>query len=275
MFAPYTTRQHPAPHEACVLALLGSQGLIAEDYAGHLTPAEKSRYLGMASQPRRLRWLTGRLAAKYLFLSRFELGRKRDKPIIIELSRDSLDDFPAWMYRTVEILPMSSTNASPTLKWCDEPRPESISLSHTEGTSCACLAFAGPTTIDIENAIPRVNAFYRQTFSVAEQSWVGRASGQDKFRADWLFTFLWTLKESALKLQTTQTLWQLPRLEISDLPEPEHFSQPRDNRSFSNDFLTFPVSVGDRQRKKPVQVAVTSSRNLILTVMKPMSGVIN
>jgi phosphopantetheinyl transferase len=137
------------------------------------------------------------------------------------------------------------------------------------------LSFDGPTSVDLENSVPRVEPFYRKTFSIAEQSWVTRAAGADKFSSDWLFTFLWTLKESALKLQTDQTLWDLPRIEIGDLPEPEHFSQPRNDRTFVDHFSTFPVSVRNRQRTNRVQVAVTGSRNLILTLMKPLSGVIN
>jgi hypothetical protein len=278
MVAPYTTRQQPAPHETCVLALLESQGLIADDYAGHLSAVERVRYLELISRQRRLKWLSGRLAAKYLFLSRFELGHQKvtgSNPVLLKLSGETLDTFPAWMYRKVEILPRSSTNASPRLFWCGEQRNESISLSHAEGVSCACLAFAGPTSVDIENAVQRVDAFYRKTFTDAEQSWVSRISEKDKFRSDWLFTFLWTLKESALKLQTNKTLWDLPRIEIHDLPEPKNFSPPRSDRNFVNDFLTFPVSVRDRQFMNQVQVAVTGSRNLILTVMKPLSGVIN
>jgi Phosphopantetheinyl transferase len=235
---------------------------------GHLSAAEMERYVSIGNSRRRLKWLAGRLAAKYVFLSRFELGQRQSssKPQLLRLSRHKLSNYSSWMYQKVEVLPKKDAN--PTLIWCDEPQSESISLSHTDDVSCACLSFAGPIGIDIENSVPRASSFYRRTFTAAEQSWARHASGKDRFSTEWLFTLLWTLKESALKLQTAnQTVWDLPRIEILGLPKLENFSLSRKDRTLATDFLTFPAGVKAPYRTRQVQVAVTGSRNLILTVM--------
>jgi hypothetical protein len=153
---------------------------------------------------------------------------------------------------------------------------ESISLSHTDSESCACLTFAGPASVDIERCVPRVNAFYRRTFTDAERDWVCSGSGNDKIRSNWLFTLLWTFKESALKLESVdQTgVWDLPQIEIGDLPEADRFLTPRSD-SVSTSFSMFRVCIREPHRARQVQVAVTGSRNLILSVMNPLRGVIN
>src|SRR5215510_4870466 len=238
MVAPCTTRRLPVRDEECAVALLESRGLVAKDYLSYLSANEKDRYHEITSDKRRAKWLAGRLAAKYLFLSRFELAQARTRdgvPCLVDLSAAALNVFSPWMYRKVEVLPKSDgPNAGPRFIWCDDQRTENVSLSHTDTESCACLAFAGPASIDIERSIPRVNAFYRKTFTDAERQWVSSGAGTDKTSAYWLFTLLWTLKESALKLESVDQagVWDLPRIEIGDLPRPDRFLVPRHDSNF-------------------------------------------
>src|SRR5688572_16990644 len=166
------------------------------------------------SSNRKLGWLAARLAAKYLFLSQFQMGPSalRREGYIVKLTGERLRLHSPWMYRHVEVLPPEKApDAKPVLTWCGGRRSENISLSHTAGVSCASLS-ATPIAIDIEVATSRVRAFYRRTFTTAERRWVNGRARDDEFKARWFYTLLWTMKESALKLQllTSATLWQLP-----------------------------------------------------------------
>ena len=229
--------------------------------------------LAQISSPRKLEWLAARLAAKYLFLSQFEMGQPAlsREDHIVKLTGERLRRHSAWMYRNVEVRqPEEGRDQKPVLTWCGVRRNENISLSHVAGISCASMA-AVPTAIDIEVATPRVTAFYRKTFTAAERNWVNVRARDDQFKARWFFTLLWTMKESALKLKllTSATLWQLPRLEIKELPDLRF-----DDTSTLDHLVSFPVRIKEPQGELPVQVAVAGTHEWVLTVMNSRLGVV-
>ena len=258
----------------CRVASIDSRDLQNRDYTAHLSVAERTKYMALPSRTRKSEWLAGRLAAKYVFLSRLETSQvtqdKGWRPIITRLSAHALDHYPSWMYRQVEVV---TAGKKPGLIWCGQARPESISLSHSCGTSCASLTFGAPTAIDIESAVPRLNAFYRINFSDTERRW---ANGAVSSRSDWFFTFLWTVKESVLKLgcfpQTS--IWNLPGIEIDGLPGLNKIGPFSFSNTFSSEFAVFELSVKAHSHVLPVQVAVTGTSNLILTVVNPLSGAV-
>jgi phosphopantetheinyl transferase (holo-ACP synthase) len=176
------------------------------------------------------------------------------------------------MYRQVEVL---SNNGRPRLAWCGRERPENISLSHAGGVSSASIASGAPTAIDIETAVERVGAFYRNNFTEAERAWAHSGAGGESRRSNWYFTLLWTLKESVLKLGWLKRagLWGIPRIEIDGLPGFEYIEPFWCNSSIGSDFLVFTARVREACRVMQVQVAVSGTRNLVLTVMNPRSGV--
>ncbi|HET8781209.1 MAG TPA: 4'-phosphopantetheinyl transferase superfamily protein [Pyrinomonadaceae bacterium] len=232
------------------------------------------RWEQISSTHRKLEWVAARLAAKYLFLSRFELGQyalPREQRFV-KLTRDMLRRHSPWMYRSVEVLPPDDgSQEKPVLTWCGTRRDENVSLSHANGVSCASISTM-PTAVDIEVATSRVGAFYRKTFTAAEQSWVTSSARDDEFKASWFFTLLWTLKESALKLKllTSATLWELPRIEIKDLPDPHDLG-----KLTSDHVVSFPVRIKEPQGEIPVQVAVAGTRKWIVTVMNSRLGVLH
>jgi 4'-phosphopantetheinyl transferase EntD len=266
---------NPASSSGCFVGLLDACELQDKEYPRLLSVDERTKYMSLSSQTRKSEWLAGRLAAKYIFLSRLETSQEIQKPwnpTLSKLSSEALGVYSPWMYQKVEVV---TRGGKPGLVWCGQARPESISLSHSGGVSCASMAF-GATAIDIETAAPRLDAFYRINFTEAERCWATRAAAGESIRSNWYFTLLWTLKESALKLEWLDqaSVWNLPRIEIDGLPGVNDIGPFWFSNTMNNDFAVFTVSLKEHCRVMSVQVAVTATRNLILTVMNPLGGVI-
>lgn len=274
MVTHYNSEPNSALGGGCSVAALESRELQDEKYTRHLSVGERAKYMGLPSQSRKSEWLAGRLAAKYLFLNRLEMPRTQGRqwsPTLSELSSDALGVYSPWMYQKVEVV---TNSGKPGLVWCGQARPEGISLSHSGSVSCAAIALGTPTVIDLETTRPRIDAFYRNNFTEAERSWAVRGAGGESIKANWFFTLLWTLKESALKLGWLNSLWNLPRIEIAGLPGPDNIRPFWNSRTMGNDFAVFTVSVKEHWRVMQVRVAVTGTRNFILTVMNPLGGVV-
>ena len=249
-----------------------------EEYASHLSEVERGQYADLPNQARRNEWLAGRLSAKYLFLNRLEMSRviacRPGSPALSKLTRENLGAYSPWMYQRVEVL---ARGGIPTFVWCGKSRPESVSLSHAGGVSCAAVGVGAPTAVDIETSVPRNEAFYRYNFSQAERDWATGKSGGESTTSNWLFTFLWTLKESALKLGVLDeaSLWSLPRIEIDGLYGLNAVEPLCRGGTIDDDFVMLTTSVKYDCREIHVQVAVTGTRGVVLTVMNPLIGASN
>jgi 4'-phosphopantetheinyl transferase superfamily protein len=272
------TKPGSARSNDCVVGLLEARELRGKDYTSHLSGNERAHYMRLPNENRKSEWLTGRLAAKWLFLNRLKMSQETQsqqwKPTLSKLSSEALDAYSPWMYQKVEAF---SNGGIPSLAWCGKPRPESISLSHSGSVSCASIAFASPTAIDIETSVSRNDAFYRNNFTEAERNWATRGTYGESIVSNWAFTLLWTLKEAALKLGwlNQASLWNLPRIEIDGLPGLNLIESLRSGNAMDDDFVMFTARVKQHRRAIQAQVAVASARNLILTVMNPLSGVTN
>lgn len=271
-----STNLETARVASCSVGLLDVGQLQDERHLSLLSASERASYLGLPGLRRKEEWLAGRLAAKQIFLDRLErsetsLGQEW-RPALSVLKPEAFDTYSPWMYRQVEV---HTRDGKPGLVWCGSARPEHLSLSHAGGVSCASISAGAPTAIDIETSAPRVGAFYRNTFTAAEREWAHREAGGESGRSNWFFTLLWTLKESVLKLSWLKQagVWELPRIEIEGLPGFEPFGPFWSNSTALNDFLVFTARVREACRVMQVQVAVSGTRNLVLTVMNPRSGV--
>lgn len=260
----------------CFVGVLDVCELQDRDYTSHLSADERARYASLPGERRKSEWLAGRLAAKHLFLNRLEMfeGTRSNnwRPALSKLSTETLGVYSPWMYRKVEVL---TDDGKPRLVWCGKARTERVSLSHTGGLSCACIAQETPTAIDVETSVRRHEAFYRNTFSEVERDWATRGAEGELGEANWYFTLLWTLKESALKLGWTASLWNLPRIEIDGLPGLNHLEPLRRSRNMSDAFVVFTAGVKEACREMRVRVAVAGTRNYVLTVMNPLIGAVN
>lgn len=272
------TEPNPARANDCFVGMLDVCELQDKDYTSHLSIDERAKYVSLPGQRRKSEWLAGRLVAKHLFLNRMEMSQeirsKHWKPTLSKLSSEALGVYSPWMYRKVEVL---AHKGKPGLVWCGKARAEKISLSHTGSVSCACIASGAPTAIDVETAVPRNDAFYRQTFTEVERYWATREADGEFINANWYFTLLWTLKESALKLGWLKqaSLWNLPRIEIEGLPGLKHLRPFWSHSTIDDAFEVFTARVKEERREMQVQVAVTGTRNFVLTVMNPLIGAVN
>ena len=273
MVTRHSSNANSALDGGCWVASLESREL-QHDYTRHLSVDERTKYMALPSQTRKSEWLAGRLAAKYIFLDRLESSQatqdKRWKPTLVKLSSDVLNQYPSWMYQQVEV---ATAGEKPSLVWCGQARPENVSLSHSCGLSCASLTFGSPTAIDIENTLPKLDAFYRINFSDAERRWAITGASS---RSNWFFTLLWTLKESVVKLGcfTQASIWNLPGIEIDGLPRVNDIGPFWFSNALSNEFAVFTLSVKQHARVIPVQVAVTGTRDFVLTVINSRAGVV-
>ena len=260
-----------SPAFGCNVAILDSGTLTIEEYGNHLSVNERETYARLSTPGQRTRWMAGRLAAKYLFLSSPGRARLQRKPTLSHLSSEALRVFSPWLYRQIEVVVM--VGGKPGLSWCGEARAESISLSHSNGVSCACLGMDASVGVDIETTVSRLDAFYRQNFTAAERSW----ATSNSIRSDWLFTLLWSLKESALKLSLpTQAagVWDIPKIEITCLPAPEQIGKFWSGKAIDEEFAVFNARVEAASRSLPVRVAVNGKDNFVLAVMNTLEGVV-
>ena len=273
---------NPTGSSGSFVGLLDARELRDGAYVRHLSVDERAKFTALSSQTRKGEWLAGRLAAKYIFLSGLEQSQtpkpyqpkiQQWRPRLSELSREMLCDYSPWMYRKVKVV---TNDGRPSLVWCGQVRSESVSLSHSGSVSCASVSFSEPTAIDIEAPLPRLDAFYRVNFSEAERRWATRIAGDELNETNWFFTLLWTLKESALKLGwlNQTSIWSLPRIEIGDLPGLKNIGPSWYSNTMSNDFSIFTVRIKEHCRVMQVKVAITGTRNFILTVMNPLGGVV-
>ena len=106
MYTACTPRSPQLVPEGCASALLESSELLNADYTTHLSRSELNRCEQMSSN-RKLGWLAARLAAKYLFLSQFQMDPSvlRREGHIVKLTGERLRRHSPWMYRHVEVLP--------------------------------------------------------------------------------------------------------------------------------------------------------------------------
>lgn len=272
----------PTGSRGSFVGLLDARELRGGAYVRHLSVDERAKFTVLPSETRKDEWLAGRLAAKYIFLSGLERSQTPEpsqatahhwKPTLSELSPEMLGVYSPWMYRKVEVV---TNDGRPSLVWCGQARSESISLSHSGSVSCASMSFGEPTAIDIETPLPRLDAFYRVNFSEAERRWAMRSAGGELTKTNWFFTLLWTLKESVLKLGwlNQSSIWNLPRIEIGDLPGLKNIGPSWYSNTMSNEFSIFTVRVKEHCRVMQVKVAITGTRNFILTVVNPLGGVV-
>lgn len=191
---------------------------------GFLSFRERRCMNSLRHPQRRKEWLASRIIAKYLFLTQGRQSAsdlvRNDCPRFQILSPDYLIHFPPEEYRQIEILTPDPINRTPHLFCKEEDISDrvSISISHTGGWAAAALSMNEPIGIDMELVTSRSDVFARGCFLETERSWTHLNSDTIKIGADWLYTFLWTLKEASFKAGMAST-WRPKEIEVI-LPSP-------------------------------------------------------
>ncbi len=257
------------------VAVLQADNLSEKEYISYLSVREKEKFVGIVNKKQRHDWLAGRLAVKYLFLNQLNMDSKMQagqwQLVPLKLTLESLRSFSSWMYRKIEVLANNRTQSGyPRLTWCGKNSMVNVSLSHCGDMTSACIGTKGAVGIDVEMAVPRIDSFYRGNFTKAERNWVTRSAAETEMTANWLYTLLWTLKESILKSHDSNeiSVWDFPKVEIKILIDIRHILLSYLNKRFGENFLFFKAQVRQPYRIINAQVAVTATRNLILTVIK-------
>lgn len=266
---------HSAQHTSrCAVAVLPSRAVDGPAYVECLSEREQARFAAIAHPDRKARWLAGRLAAKYLFLMQMNRAGTvgAGPPRFVPLTSERLAAFLPWMYQYVEVLPPEgSERGAPRLLWGGEACPaHHISLSHANGTTSACLAAGNTLGIDLEEAVHRLQAFYRGNFTAREQAWVAQCAHGTALTPTWLYTLLWTLKESVLKanvLAKQVSVWDFPRIDVHLLVDPRGLAAAAGRARLGDQFVVSAARITGPACQADVHVALTATRKLVLTVI--------
>src|SRR6185436_6566232 len=242
------------------LALVAAGAVAEETHGDRLSSRETAHLSGLANPRVRRRWLAGRLAAKSLLL-------RDSAERLMALDGASLRAFPAASCREIELLPAESGPPRPTRR--GRKLPARVSISHAGGFSCAALADAGAAAgVDLESVVPRVPAFYRGNFTPRERQWAEAGARSTTLSADWLYTFLWTVKEASLKSGATavRSVWELAHLEI-ELPADLPGILAADRRAALGErFSTFETVVCAAGRSTRARIETTSTPDFVLSL---------
>jgi hypothetical protein len=219
------------------------------------------------------------LVAKFCFLDCFGWvaapGLDAWRPRITQVRAQDLKKFSPWMYRQVELVTEDSRGGEPPrLTWAGRARQVAVSLSHADGQSCVYLDSAGPIGLDLEEAAPRRDSFYRHNFSPLEQAWVDRLNLRTGAEPAWLFTLLWTLKEAALKADDSgrSSLWRMRGLEVLLPAEAGDWACGSRRDSLGAAFSPVQARVRLDGTERLFHVGIAGSTQRILSIIKRNRG---
>jgi phosphopantetheinyl transferase len=268
----------PAPEgDVSLVGVLSWSELQNAGSLDRLSEPERNYFASVTHSRRRQSWLAGRMAAKYCFLRTFgasATGLQQSRmPARVFVDARSLDAFSPWMYRQVEVLP-APAGGPPRFSWSGRPCGVRLSLSHTAGQSCAYLDSRGPIGLDIEEALPRREAFYRRNFTRSEQEWAERIARETGATRAWVYTLLWTIKESALKSDESGrgTIWDMPLVEVAMPAESGGPVFAPSRGPLGAVMSTFTVRVSQAGQESLFRVGVSATEKRILSVMKRISN---
>jgi phosphopantetheinyl transferase len=264
----------PAPEgDVSLLGVLSWAEVETAASVGRLSQREQNHYASVTHSRRRQSWLAGRMAAKYCFLRTFGEraagAQQSETPETVSVDARALDAYSPWMYQQVEVAPAPG-GGPPRLFWSGRDCRVRLSLSHAAGQSCAYLDSRGPIGLDLEEASPRGEAFYRGNFTRSEQAWAERIARETGASRAWVYTLLWTIKESALKADESglSTIWNMPLVEVLlplEAGDPV-FAPARGLLGAA--MSTFTVRVSQAGQESLFRVGVSATRSRILSVMK-------
>jgi len=148
----------------------------AASAASWLTPGERERLAELRNVARARQWLAGRRLVKELVLENLEKSNMRPADIHIE-SRDGKEQ-----------------GSPPRVFLRGRLQPWRVSLSHSDQSVYAAIAFAGMSSVGVDIVLRRrlPDAFARWWLTPAERAWLG-------FAAPEFTCLLWSLKESWYK----------------------------------------------------------------------------
>lgn len=236
-----------------------------------LSEREAAALRAVARPEVRRRRAAGRLAAKHLLL-RGDEGA--DAPLLA-LDGAKLLAFPAERYREVELMPADGDGA-PRPTRGGEPMAARLSIAHAGGLSCAAVASGDEAIgVDLETVTPRTGPFYRVNFTAGERAWVAAAMGSALAAvvgddADWLYVFLWTVKEAALKSGAAgvKSVWEFPTVAVETPPDLTALLATCVGGELGERFAACDLAVAVEGRRTLGRVETTATSTTILTTFR-------
>ena len=252
----------------CDVALLADHGVEEREILLRLSEREAAALAKVVRPEVRRRRAAGRLAAKHLLLR----GDEDAGAPLVALDGAKLLAFPAERYREVELMPADGEGA-PRPTRGGEPMAARLSIAHAGGLSCAAVASGDEAIgVDLETVAPRTGAFYRVNFTAGERAWVAAAResalaalvGDDP---DWLYVFLWTVKEAALKSGAAgvRSVWEFPTVVVETPPDLAELLATCVGAELGERFAACDLAVAVAGRRTRGRVDTTATSTTILT----------
>lgn len=231
-----------------------------------LAPREREAWATLRGTRRKGEWLAARLAAKWLYLFYVRGRRVADDARSLRLAivgPGHLRRFGPDECRALEVLSARWPEPGPpALRVEDLPGHDlKVSLSHAGGWAACALCAGAPVGIDVERVESRRPEFEEVAFSEEERTWVAARSMRHGEPAPALFTWLWSLKEAALKAGCGKSA-DPAAISVSPPQAPHELYAPP--RGPAQSFSPRPVTIGGR----PAEWVSISLDGCITTVVR-------
>ena len=192
-----------------------------------LTDWETRRGRDIAHARRRVEWVAGRIAVKWLVLrqtlsaasARREAASHAWPPEMWLVGERELQIFAPERYRQLEV--SRDEHGAPSLVAMSGLDTADIvgtrvSIAHSHGWAMAAVGSCGGIGVDIEAVAPRHPGFFESVLSDRERKWMRGLAERDANR---LGTLLWVLKEAFLKTGASiaRSVWEIGAIEL-DIP---------------------------------------------------------
>lgn len=250
----------------CDVALLRDNGVEERDLFLRLSERETAALAGVPRPEVRRRRAAGRLAAKHLLL---RCDGETARAPFVSLDTARLLALPAERYCEVEVMREDGERA-PRATRCGELLPARLSIAHSAGLSCAAVASGDEAIgVDLETVAARTSAFYRVNFTAEERAWVA-AAGEGALGTDWLYIFLWTVKEAALKSGAAgvRSVWEFPTVAVETPPDLAALLATCIGGELGERFSSCDLAVTVDDRRTRGRVETTATSTTILTTFR-------
>ncbi len=218
-------------------------------------------------------WISSRLMAKYLCLSRVgRIGTRARELNIEKFTLEKLNQYPSWAFKDLNL---DHSSPSSRIIFTNQSNRFNYSVSNKNGKVSLCLSREQQIGIDLEEVVERRALFYRYNFTEREKNWVARLVTEADFQPDLLFTLLWTIKEAYFKSgqSNCKTVLDFPGIEVrlkEHLYDNGLLGFGYQNRHLENfkKMSFIPAIIHESDQKAKVQIAISTNQNMVMTALK-------
>ena len=87
---------------------------------------------------------------------------------------------------------------------------------------------------------------------------------------DWLYTLLWTVKESYFKSGKSDctTVLDFPTIDVSIVSSPGQINYISKSQHQFGEFSFLPVTIAEKEKNTQVHIAISANNKMVLTALK-------